>query len=139
MSYQQITIIGNLGNDPEMRFTPAGVPVCSFSIAVNRTWNDANGAKQEKTTWFRVTCWRKLAEIVSQYATKGSQVLVVGEIEDPRIWTDKEGTARSSLEITAQNVRFLGSRGGNGEHAEPVAQAARVSNGGGGRDEDIPF
>ncbi len=158
MSYQQITVVGHLGRDPEMRYTPTGVPVTSFSVAVSRTWNDQNGQRQEKTTWFRVSAWRKLAETVSQYCVKGSLVLVTGEIDEPRIWTDKDGNARSSLEITAQNVRFLGSRpdgsradgdggersyeGSGGSYGNANNSSANTSAGGasgGGSDEDIPF
>ena len=76
--YQQITLVGNLGNDPEMRYTPSGVPVVSFSLAVNKSWTTPDGQRQDRTTWFRVTAWRKTAEIVSQYLTKGRQVLIIG-------------------------------------------------------------
>ena len=81
--YQQITLIGNLGRDPEMRYTPTGLPVTSFTMAVSRNWVGQDGQRQEKTIWFRVTAWRKLAETASQYLRKGSKVLVVGELEDP--------------------------------------------------------
>ena len=81
--YQQMTIVGNLGSDPEMRYTATGVPVTSFSVAVSRSWTNQQGERQEKTTWFRVSAWEKLAELCSQYLTKGRQVLVVGEIEEP--------------------------------------------------------
>ena len=73
--YQQITLIGNLGRDPEMRYTPSGQPVTNFSVAVTRAWVGQDGQRQEKTVWFRVTAWRKLAEQASQYLTKGSKVL----------------------------------------------------------------
>lgn len=153
MSYQQIVIVGYLGKDPEMRYTPTGVPVTSFSMAVSRNWTDQSGQRQEKTIWFRVSAWRKLAETVSQYATKGRLVLVTGELEEPRIYTDRDGTARTSLEVTAQNVRFLGSKGegdgasyaGAGENHSGPADKGHESSGGatGGRgsssDEDIPF
>lgn len=93
--YQQITLIGNLGTDPEMRYTQSGVPVTTFSLAVTRRWSGQDGQRQEKTIWFRVTAWRKLAEFSSQYLTKGRQVLVVGEMEEPRVWTDsRSGEAR---------------------------------------------
>lgn len=155
MSFQQVTLLGNLGNDPEMRYTPTGVPVTSFSLAVNRVWNNQDGQRQEKTIWFRVTAWRKLAEVVSQYATKGRQVLVLGEIEEPRIYTDRDGNTRSSLDVTAQTVRFVGARqdGGEssygGEHqpesapsSSGASSGSSSSSGGGGghaSDEDIPF
>lgn len=115
--YQQLTLVGNLGGDPEMRYTPSGVPVATFSLAVSRSWVSAEGQKQEKTIWFRVTCWRKLAETVSQYLTKGKQVLVVGEIEEARAFTDRDGNNRASLEVTAQTVRFIGQRGDSGSNS----------------------
>lgn len=132
MSYQQMTIVGHLGRDPEMRYTPTGVPVTSFSVAVSRSWNDQNGQRQEKTTWFRVSAWRKTAEVVSQYAVKGSLVLVTGEIDEPRIWTDKDGNARVSLEMTAQNVRFLGSRPDGNRQEGDGEQSERSYQGSGG-------
>ncbi|MCB0046805.1 MAG: single-stranded DNA-binding protein [Caldilineaceae bacterium] len=138
--YQQITIVGNLGSDPEMRYTASGVPVTSFSVAVNKRWTGQDGQRQEKTTWFRVTAWRQLGELASQYLTKGRQVMVVGEINDPDVWTDREGNHRASLEITARDIRFLsggdtmGSSGGG---------APSAPSGGGddapASDEDIPF
>lgn len=109
--YQSITLIGNLGNDPELRFTPSGVAVASFNLAVSRQWNDANGERKDKTIWFRISVWNKQAEIVTQYLTKGKQVMVVGEVEEARVYTDKQGNARASLEVKAQTVRFLGQRG----------------------------
>jgi single-strand DNA-binding protein len=140
--YQQITLVGNLGNDPEMRYTPSGVPVASFSLAVSRSWVGQDGQRQEKTTWFRVTAWRKLAETVSQYLSKGRQVLVIGEIEEARTYTDRDGNTRAALEVTAQTVRFIGQRGdagasqeagGNYSGAPAAAHSQDV------QDEDIPF
>ena len=81
--YQQITLIGNLGRDPEMRYTPSGVPVTNFSIAVSRSWTGNDGQRQEKTVWFRVAAWQRQAETCNQYLTKGQRVLVVGEMEEP--------------------------------------------------------
>jgi len=138
--YQQITLIGNLGNDPEMRYTPNGVPVTSFSLAVNRRWTNQEGQAQEKTLWFRVTAWRKLAETASQYLTKGRQVLVVGELEEPRTFTDKNGVVRVSLDVTANEIRFLGRS--DGAHGETAMSSVATSSGSGGpamSDEDIPF
>ena len=135
--YQQITLVGNLGNDPEMRYTPSGVPVTSFSLAVNKSWTGQDGQKQDKTTWFRVTTWRKQAEIVSQYLTKGRQVLVIGEIEDARPWTDKDGNQRASLEVTAQTVRFIGGRDGGGSSSGPPTPTEAPPEYVG--EEDIPF
>lgn len=127
--YQQLILIGNLGNDPEMRYTPGGAAVASFSLAVNRKWTDNEGNQKEKTTWFRVTCWKNQAEIVSQYLTKGKQVMVIGEVEEARPWTDKDGNNRASLEVTAQTIKFLGGRGetDNSEAATAQRGAAKVA------------
>ena len=108
--YQQITIVGNVGRDPEMRYTPSGAAVCDFSVAVNERWTDRQSNElQEKTTWFRVTCWNRLAETVNQYVQKGRQVLVVGSI-DASAWTGQDGEARATLELRAFTVKFLGRR-----------------------------
>lgn len=135
--YQQITLAGNLGSDPEMRYTPSGVAVTTFSLAVNKTWTTQDGQRQDKTTWFRVTAWRSLAETCSKYLSKGRQVLVIGEVEEARPWTDKDGNTRASLEVTAQVVRFLGNRGdsvgGGGGHS------AQENNNDVTAEEDIPF
>src|SRR3954467_15802975 len=109
--FQQITLVGNLGRDPEMRYTPSGVPVTSFSVATSKRYQGQDGQWQEKTIWFRATAWRKTAETVSQYLTKGSKVLIVGELEEPRTWVDKDGNTQVSLEVTIQTVRFLSARG----------------------------
>lgn len=123
--YQQITLIGNLGNDPELRHTASGVPVASFSLAVSRKWTDTNGEAKEKTTWFRVSVWNEQAKAVHQYLSKGRQVMVVGEVEEARVFTDKSGAARASLEVKAQNVKFLGQKGdGNGTHAGGAVMVA---------------
>jgi single-strand DNA-binding protein len=132
--YQKTIVVGHLGRDPEMRYTPSGVPVTSFSVATTRKWSSANGEQQEKTTWFRVTCWRKLAELTAQYLKKGRLVLVEGDV-DASAFTDREGNARASLELTATNIKFLGGRG----DGEGVPGAA-----GGGDDfpvheDEIPF
>ena len=118
-------------------YTPSGAAVATFSLAVNKSWTGQDGQKQDKTTWFRVTTWRKQAEIVSQYLTKGQRVLVVGEIEDPYIFTAQDGTPRASLQVTALTVRFLNSRGeGGGSFNAPVPTEAPPEYVG---EEDIPF
>ena len=126
--YQQITLIGNLGADPEMRYTQDGTPVTSFRIATNRRWRTQDGTTQEKTVWFRVSAWRRLAETCNQYLTKGQRVLVVGEMEEPSTWTDQEGNARASLEMQARNVQFLSPR----DEAQGPAPNQ-------GEEEEIPF
>jgi len=107
--FQQTLVVGRVGRDAEMRCTPGGVPVTNFSVAVDRRWTDASGQTQEKVTWFRIVCWRKLAEITAQYVKKGQRILVAGDIE-ASAWTDRDGTPRASLELTADRVRFLGDR-----------------------------
>ena len=111
-------------------------------MAVSRTWTNQEGQRQEKTVWFRVTAWRKLAETVSQYLTKGRQVLVVGELEEAQAYTDREGNPRASLEVTALTVRFLGSRGdsmGTTGSTETSAAPSSSSTEGSFGDEEIPF
>ena len=115
--YQKLVIVGNLGSDPEMRFTPDGTAVTSFSVAVNRHWTAKDGSQGEKTTWFRVTAWRKLAETCNQYLSKGRTVLVEGEVE-ASAWTGKDGEARATLELTARNVKFLCGTGSNHSNDE---------------------
>jgi single-strand DNA-binding protein len=136
--YQKTIVVGHLGRDPEMRYTPSGVPVTSFSIATTRKWTNANGEQQEKTTWFRVTCWRKTAELAAQYLAKGRPVLVEGDI-DASAWMDKEGNPRSSLELTATVVRFMGGRGDAGEGGGNSAPAGGPSEGFPVHEDDIPF
>jgi single-strand DNA-binding protein len=115
--YQRIIIAGNLGRDPEMRYTQDGTPVTNFSVATNRRWTNADGSQGEETIWFRVSAWRRLAETCNEYLQKGRPVLVEGRLRPdpatggPRIWTGNDGIARASYEITAVNVRFLGGRG----------------------------
>lgn len=114
--FQEITIIGNLGSDPEMRFTPSGQAVTAFSVAANRQYA-RDGQKVKETAWFRVSAWDKLAEVVSQYKKKGDLVMVKGRLAvdpatgGPRVWApDNGGAARASFEITASQVLFLSSK-----------------------------
>ena len=117
MAYQKLIIVGNLGRDPEMRYMPDGTPVTNLSIATNRKWNNADGSQGEETTWFRVTCWRKTAEIAAQYLTKGREVMIEGRLTPdkatggPRIWTRQDGTPGASFEVTADRLILLSSRG----------------------------
>ena len=116
----QTTITGNVGRAPEMRYTPTGVPVTTFSVAVNHVYTDAQGQRQERTKWYRITTWRKLAEVCAQYVRTGMKVLVTGEVA-VSAWLDKEGAARGSLELTAESVEFLS---GREEAGEPAAAAS---------------
>jgi single-strand DNA-binding protein len=135
--YQKTVVVGHLGRDPEMRYTPSGVPVTSFTIATSRKWTNAGGEPQEKTTWFRVTCWRKTAELAAQYLAKGRLVLVEGDIE-ASAYTDREGNPRASLELTATAVKFLGGRGEGGEGAT-AGPGAPAGEGYPVNEDEIPF
>lgn len=115
----KIQIIGNLGNDPEMRFTPQGQAVTSFRVAVNRKWNDRDGGTREETIWFRVSAWERLAEICNQYLSKGRQVYIEGRMRPPQVFTDRNGEARSSLEIRATEMVMLGSGRGDSSGYQP--------------------
>lgn len=106
MSFNKITIVGNLGHDPELRYTPQGIPVCNFSVATNERWRDSGGELQERTTWFRVTAWRRHAELANQYLKKGSQVYVEGRLS-LREYTGRDGVVRTSLEVTVSDIQFL--------------------------------
>ncbi len=131
--YQSITLIGHLGNDVEMRYTPNGVPVANFSLATSKTHVNAEGEKQEKTLWWRITVWRKTAETAAQFLGKGDKVLLVGELEEARTFTDRDGNIRASLEFTAEKVKFLTTKaeknerasGGNSTPQRPQQQRPR--------------
>lgn len=120
--FQQLIIIGNLGSDPELRYTSDGTPVAGFSVAVNRRWTNADGSHGEETTWFRVSAWRKLAETCNQYLRKGRQVMIIGRVS-ARAYTAADGQPRASLDVTATDVRFLGGpRGEESPFAEPAGE-----------------
>jgi single-strand DNA-binding protein len=120
LMYQQLTLIGNLGNDPEMRYTATGDPVTNFRLAVNRRWTREDGQTQEKTTWFHVTAWRRQAEWASQYLTKGRRILLIGEIEGARAYMDREGNPRANIDLTAREIRFLDARAPGQDEGTPV-------------------
>jgi len=140
--YEKIIFAGNLGRDPELRYTPTGQAVANLSVAVNRQYTNSNGEQVKITTWFRVTVWGKQAEACNQYLRKGSKVLVEGRLNpdpatgSPRIWTRQDGTAGASYEVTAQTVRFLSSRAEDAaETGHPAPAPAPVFS----ADDDIPF
>lgn len=127
--WSQTIIVGNVGRDVEMRYTQAGIPVASFSVAVTRKFGSGDD-RQEKTTWYKVTCWRQLAEIASQYVKKGMQVMVAGTV-DVSAYVNKAGEAAASLELTADTLQMLGGR----SEAEAAGERGLPQANGG----DIPF
>ncbi|MCE5208629.1 MAG: single-stranded DNA-binding protein [Chloroflexi bacterium] len=137
--YHTIIIVGNLGKDPEMRYTPNGAPVTSFNVASSRQYTNSKGERVKETIWFRVSAWNKLAETCNNFLHKGSKVLVEGRLVPdaasggPRVFTRQDGTSGASFEVNAATVRFLESKaeasGTPGEDfAEPIAD-----------DDEIPF
>jgi single-strand DNA-binding protein len=105
----KVMIIGHLGREPEMRYTPSGRPVTSFSLAVTRAWNAPDGERREETEWFNVVAWGNLAEICKQYLTKGQQVYIEGRLQSRR-WEDQEGRKHSATEVVANEMIMLGER-----------------------------
>ncbi|MBX3014606.1 MAG: single-stranded DNA-binding protein [Caldilineaceae bacterium] len=123
--FQQLILIGHIGTAPEMRYTASGVPVTNFNLAVSRRWTNAEGQTQDKTTWFRISLWRRQAEIASQYLTKGQRVMIIGEVETARPWTDRDGNLRATIEVTATEFRFMENRAeqSHTEQGAPPAEA----------------
>jgi single-strand DNA-binding protein len=138
--FHKVILVGNLGRDPEMRYTPGGQPVTSFSVASNRRYTDSSGQSVEETIWFRISVWGKQAEACKQYLSKGRQVLVEGRLVcdrqtgGPRTYKRSNGEMGTSFEINAEVVRFLGQRGdAQAAPAEPGTASAATS------EEEIPF
>lgn len=145
MSYHTTIIVGNLGRDPEMRYTPSGQAVTSFSVAVNDDYTNNNGERIKRTIWFRISAWGKQAETCNQYLKKGSKVLVEGRITadqstgGPRIWTSQDGQPRASFEISAATVRFLSSRSDSESGGMAGSQVSDEGMSAPTEDGDIPF
>lgn len=139
--FHTIIFVGNLGRDPEMRYTPTGQPVTSFSVAVNDNYTSSTGEVVKRTIWFRVSAWGKQAELTNQYLKKGSKVLVEGRLVadattgSPRIWNRQDGTVGTSFEVSARTIRFLTPRA-EAESLETMADLEEIESGG---EEDIPF
>lgn len=148
MSFNKIIVIGNLGRDPELRYTPQGNAVCDFSVATSEKRRDKAGEMQEQTIWFRVTTWGKQAEIASKYLTKGKPVYVEGRLRTSE-WTDRDGKNRFGLEINASDLHFIS--GGQSDHLSSDSssendfsqandfQTDRGASPAAPTDEDIPF
>ena len=162
MSFNKIILVGNLGRDPELRYTPQGDAVCSFSIATNERKKDKSGEFQDVTTWFKITLWRRLAENASKYLTKGSPVYIEGRLQVEE-WTDRDQNKRFTLGVQATDMHFIsagrGESGGGdysgGHHEEehdthsgppqtepneaPAASATATGGGSPAAEDDIPF
>ena len=151
--FHKVVIIGNLGRDPELKYRPDGTALCDFSVASNRRWNRSDGTRVDETVWFRCTAWRKLAETVSKYCSKGKQVYIEGRLNadtngSPRIWMKADNTPAASYEITVDTLQLLGGPGGGGsadvgdttdsafrEHGESGVQSGSPAT----TVDDIPF
>ena len=133
----KVMIIGNVGRDPELRYTPDGTPTAKFSVAVNRVWNSPDGERKEETEWFNVVTWRKLAETCSNYVYKGLTIYVEGRLQT-RKWTDQQGVEKRMVEVVAERVQFLSkartapATAAGGEEATPAEEGEDAGG-------DIPF
>jgi len=145
MSVNKVILVGNLGKDPEVRFTGGGKAVCKFPLATSEVWNDAEGHKQERTEWHNIVVWGKQGENCGQYLSKGRQVYVEGAIRS-HSYDDKDGNKRYMTEIIAQQVRFLGGGAGQGQGqgrgsgaSAPPPMPEEMPGGPSSTDDDIPF
>ena len=140
----KVILVGNLGRDPELRSTPSGQQVASFSLATNRKWKDRDGNRQEQTEWHNIVCWGRQAEIAGQYLTKGRQIFVEGRIQT-QSWEDRQsGEKKYRTEIVCDNFQMLGQRGdqpggGGYQPQEQSSPPPPADSGGTTDDDDIPF
>ncbi|MCI0400002.1 MAG: single-stranded DNA-binding protein [Gammaproteobacteria bacterium] len=142
-SFNKITIIGYLGKDPEIRYTPDGQAVCNFNIATTEKRKDQrSGEAQDITTWFRVTAWGRLGEVANQYLSKGRQVYVEGRLRQDE-WTDRDGARRTTLAVSATDIHFLSPKGDEGGSSQPQGHSETKPSAAdqieGPSDSDIPF
>jgi single-strand DNA-binding protein len=122
----KVMVIGHLGRDPEMRYTPSGRPVTTFTVAVSRSWNTADGERRTETEWFNIVAWGNLAEICKQYLYKGQQVYIEGRLQTRR-WEDKEGQKHTSVEVVANEMMMLGDRRDNSGQSQEETQGDEPS------------
>ena len=143
----KVILVGNLGRDPELRYTKNGQAVANFSLATTESWNSRDGQREERTEWHRIVAWAKTAELCSQYLSKGRSVYIEGSLRT-RDWEDRDGNKRQTTEIHAQTVQFLGGRGGAGGPGgggaggsdAPEDRSMRNEPGpSGGGEDDVPF
>jgi single-strand DNA-binding protein len=145
-SVNKVILVGNLGRDAELRYTPGGAAVATLNLATTEVWNDKGGQRQEKTEWHRIVLWGKQAESLQEYLTKGKQIYVEGRLQT-RQWDDKDGNKRYTTEIKADRITLLGGGGGGGRGASMErGGGASMPHGGGDEppmepitDDDIPF
>jgi len=144
-SVNKVILVGNLGRDAELRYTPGGAAVATLNLATTEVWNDKGGQRQEKTEWHRIVLWGKQAESLQEYLTKGKQIYVEGRLQT-RQWDDKDGNKRYTTEIKADRITLLGGGGGGRSQSVDRGGGAAVSHGGGDEppmepitDDDIPF
>jgi single-strand DNA-binding protein len=136
-SLNKVTVIGNVGNEPEMRFTPNGKPVTSFSVATNWVFTSPEGERRQETEWFNIVAWNRLAEQCNQFLAKGKLVYVEGRIHT-RNWESQDGQSHSRMEVIANRVIFL-DRKGTGSAADEKGEDAGGGGGGDMEPEDLPF
>jgi single-strand DNA-binding protein len=147
-SVNKVILVGNLGRDAELRYTPGGAAVATLNLATTEVWNDKGGQRQEKTEWHRIVLWGKQAESLQEYLTKGKQIYVEGRLQT-RQWDDKDGNKKYTTEIKADRITLLGGGGGGGRGASMDRGSAVAAHAGGGggdeppvepiTDDDIPF
>lgn len=133
-SVNKVIIVGRLGSDPECRFTKGGDAVCNFNMATSEKWKDKSGERQEKTEWHHIVMWGKLAEIATEYLTKGKQVYIEGSLQTQN-WEDNDGNIRYKTEVRASNMTMLSGAAGGGHEAPESSMGQRPAD----DDEDIPF
>ncbi len=138
MSVNKVILVGRLGQNPEVRYTPSGSAVANFSVATNEAWTDKSGQKQERTEWHRVVVWGKLAELCNQYLQKGRQCYVEGRLQT-RSWQDKDGQTKYSTEVQAQTIQFLGGQAGASEGRAMSGASAGPSQGSNFGGNSAPF
>ena len=134
----KVQIIGHLGRDPEMRYTPSGRPVTTFTVAVSRSWNTVDGERHNETEWFNVVAWGNLAEICKQYLTKGQQVYIEGRLQTRR-WDDKEGVKHTSVEVVANEMMMLGERRDHNNQSQQPSDAISDESEMAANEDEFPF
>ena len=137
-SVNKVILVGNLGRDAELRYTPGGAAVATLNMATTEVWNDKGGQRQEKTEWHRVVLWGKSAESLSEYLTKGKQIYVEGRLQT-REWEAKDGGKRTVIEVVAERVQFMGRGRAAAPATVPASAEPFAEDGGGSGNDDVPF